>query len=103
MFYKLKEIKMEFLLFGVIAGSAFILLFAKIGLKKIANYEIIVDILSTVGLVLMFAGTFAGMVAGLLGGIIISIFLFVYKRAFGYQKPIIKKMKLNWIDQEPKW
>ena len=44
MFYKLKEIKMEFLLFGVIAGSAFILLFAKIGLKKIANYEIIVDI-----------------------------------------------------------
>ena len=66
---------MEYLLFGIIAGSAFILLFAKIGLKKIANYEIIVDILSTVGLVLMFAGTFAGMVAGLLGGIFISIFL----------------------------
>ena len=63
----------------------------------------IVDILSTVGLVLMFGGTFAGMVAGLLGGIFISIFLFVYKRTFGYQKPIIKKMKLKWVDQDAKW
>ena len=94
---------MEYLLFGIIAGTAFILLFAKIGLKKIANYELIIDIISTVGLVVMFAGTFAGMVAGLLGGIFISVFLFVYKRVFGYQKPIIKKMKLKWVDQEAKW
>ena len=94
---------MEYLLFGIIASAAFILLFAKIGLTQIAHYDLIIDILSTVGLVFMFSGTFAGMVAGLLGGIFISVFLFIYKRVFGYQKPIIKKMKLKWVDKEAKW
>ena len=94
---------MEFLVFGLIAGTAFILLFAKIGLKKIANYEILTDIASTVALVLMFAGTFAGMIAGLVGGILISIFLFIFKRAFGYKKPIIKKWKFKWEEHPPKW
>ena len=48
-----------YLLAGFISACAILFLLAKIGMKRVLNYDIIVDVVSTLALIFMFAGTFA--------------------------------------------
>jgi hypothetical protein len=75
---------------GLIAACAMIFLLIKFNLRRIAKYDIFLDILITFFLIWIFAGTFAGMMAGLFAGAIISIFLYVIKRT-------IPKEELRWV------
>ena len=91
-----------YLLAGFISACAILFLLAKLGMKRVLNYDIIVDIVSTLALIFMFAGTFAGMMAGVIGGAIISIVLFILKKTIGYEKPVRKGFKVHWEHVPPK-
>lgn len=75
---------------GLISAIAIIFLLLKFNLKRIAKYDIVLDVAITFFLIWIFAGTFAGMMAGLFAGAIISIFLYVAKRA-------IPREELRWV------
>ena len=57
-----------FVIAGVFAGLAILFLLAKFDFKKVLWLDVPIDILSTLLLVVMFAGTFAGMMAAVIGG-----------------------------------
>ena len=87
-----------YLLAGFISACAILFLLAKIGMKRVLNYDIIVDVVSTLALIFMFAGTFAGMMAAVIGGCLISMTLYLSKKAMGYKKPRWKKYGYTWED-----
>lgn len=91
-----------YLLAGIISACAILFLLAKLGIKRVLNYDIWVDLLSTLALVFMFAGTFAGMMAGVIGGCIISVVLFILKKTIGYEKPERKGFRVRWVHVPPK-
>lgn len=87
-----------FLIAGVFAGLAILFLLAKFDFKKVLWLDVPVDIISTVLLVIMFAGTFAGMMAAVIGGCIISATLYALKKLRGYKKPRWKKFGYEWVE-----
>lgn len=94
---------MEFyIIAGVFSAFAIIFLLAKFDFKKVLWLDIPIDIMSTILLVIMFAGTFAGMMAAVIGGCIISSFLYVAKRIKGYKKPKWKRFWYEWEDVKPR-
>lgn len=92
---------------GLIAALAIIFLLLKFNFRRVLHHDISIDIGVTVVLCMLFAGTFAGMMTGLVAGCIISIFLFVSKKFFGYERfGIIKTdtfpyRKFGWINVPP--
>ena len=85
-----------YLVAGVASASAILFLLAKLNIKRVLCFDILVDISASIALIIMFAGTFAGMMAGILGGAIISIVLFILKRTIGYEKPKRDGFKIRW-------
>lgn len=75
---------------GLIAALAMIFLLLKFNLKRIAKYDIFLDVVITFFFIWIFAGTFAGMMAGLFAGAMISIFLYWAKRS-------VPQEELRWI------
>lgn len=67
---------------GLLAAVAMIFLLLKLDMKKIAKYDVALDLILSFFFIWIFAGTFAGMMAGLWAGAIISIFLWWAKRNF---------------------
>lgn len=63
-------------------------------LLKIVGYHVWVDIIFSVGLCLMYAGTYNGMIAAFIGGLTLSILLWLVNRIFGYYR---------WSWNEFKW
>ena len=90
-----------YLLAGVISACAILFLLAKFNIKRVCNYEKSVDILASIGLIVIFSGTFAGMMAGVIGGCIISAVLFILKRTVGHEKPVRKGFKVKWVHVPP--
>ena len=71
---------------GLIAALGFIFLLLKFGIRKVARFDIALDIVITFFLMWIFAGTFAGMMAGLTAGLIVSVFLFAIRRTIQTEK-----------------
>ena len=90
------------LITGLIASAAIIFLLLKFNIRRVLNYEILIDVSVTVLLMIIFAGTFAGMMTGLMAGAVISIFLYVARRTIGYEKPGILKTK-SFPYRRPGW
>jgi len=90
------------LMTGLIASAAIIFLLLKFNIRRVLNYEILIDIGVTVLLIIIFAGTFAGMMTGLMAGAVISVFLYVARRTIGYEKPGIIKTK-SFPYRRPGW
>lgn len=92
---------------GLIAACAIIFLLVKLPFRRVLRHDIAIDIGATVLLCVLFAGTFAGMMTGLMAGCIISIFLFVSKKLFGYERFGIVKTdtfpyrRFGWISVPP--
>ena len=88
---------------GLIAALGFIFILLKLGIRKVASFDLTMDIMLTFVLIWIFAGTFAGMMAGLTAGLIISVFLFVARRTMRTEKPKIIKTdkfpfrKVAWV------
>jgi len=83
---------MEFAVLGTLAVSGVltaisvyaVLLFFDI--RKVAGYHVWVDILFSVLLVLVYAGTFSGMITAFAGGLTLTILLVLTKHTIGYAK-----------------
>ena len=91
-----------FLIAGVFAGLAILFLLAKFDFKKVLWLDVPIDIISTVLLVVMFAGTFAGMMAAVIGGCLISLTLLLSKKAIGYKKPVRSGVRFSWQEVKPR-
>jgi len=95
------------ILAGILTAFAFLIMLYKMNLKKILQYDLLVDIAVTFFLMWIFAGTFAGMMAAIIGGLIVSIVLVVLKRTIPRQKfgvvktPSFPYRKLGWITINP--
>lgn len=76
---------------GILSGLGLLLLFAKLGIRKILTFEIPIDIAITGLLIWAFAGTFSGMVAGLMGGLAVSIVLFIMRRTMDREVPYVER------------
>ena len=91
-----------FLIAGVFAGLAILFLLAKFDFKKVLWLDVPIDIISTILLVVMFAGTFAGMMAAVIGGCLISLTLLLSKKAVGYKKPVRSGLRFQWQEVKPR-
>lgn len=91
-----------FVIAGVFAGLAILFLLAKFDFKKVLWLDVPIDILSTLLLVVMFAGTFAGMMAAVIGGCLISLTLLLSKKAVGYKKPVRSGFRFRWQEVKPR-
>ena len=87
---------------GVFSALAILFLLAKFDFKKVLWLDVPVDIISTMLLIVMFAGTFAGMMAAVIGGCLISVTLLLTKKAVGYKKPKWKKFGYEWQEVKPR-
>jgi MFS superfamily sulfate permease-like transporter len=91
---------------GVLTFLGLILLLLKLSpgtLKRLVGANFAVDLVMTVGFVLLFAatGTFAGMMTGIIAGLMLSVFLLVAKWVFPHKKLERKGWKLTWTEQKP--
>lgn len=89
---------MFYVVAGIVSAMAILFLLAKFDFKKVLWLDVPIDIISTVLLIIMFAGTFAGMMAAVIGGCIISITLYAMKKLKGYKKPMRNKFKYEWVE-----
>ena len=91
-----------YLIAGIASAIAILFMLAKLNIKKVLCFDILVDIGASIALIVMFAGTFAGMKAAILGGAIISIVLFILKKTIGYEKPKREGFKVRWVNVPPR-
>lgn len=83
------------------AAGAIIFLLLKMDIRKVLAFDLGVDVIATVALIIMFSGTFGGMMAAVLAGCIISAFLYILKRTRGYKKPVRKGVWFTWKEVGP--
>lgn len=76
---------------------------ARFGLRKFLGYSALVDILFTVLMFMMFAGTFSGIVAGAFAGLFMTLLLYVLKAAVGYERFQRVGWKWKWVRHEGVW
>ena len=67
---------MDIILISLISAAGSLILLSKIfGFHRIIRFQVIVDLLLTVGLPILFLGTFSGMAVAFLAGVFVSVFL----------------------------
>ena len=71
---------------GLLTAMGIVFLLYKVGCNKILGYDVIVDIVATLGLMYIFAGTYSGMMAAIIGGLFISVILIIAKKFVSYEK-----------------
>ena len=71
---------------GLLTAMGIIFLLYKVGFKRVLGYDVLIDIVATIGLMYIFAGTYSGMMAGIVGGLFVSVVLLVAKKFMGYEK-----------------
>jgi len=88
---------------GIVSALGLLFLLFKFGVRKVINYDIIIDVFVTAFLIYALAGTYSGMMAALFGGLIVSITLFILKKTM-YREQLrlvrISKFpyrKLDWV------
>lgn len=77
---------MTILLLGIATAiGAWIIMF-KLGIRKVLNFEVPIDVAFTLGLVAYLSGTISGAMIGVVAGIALSILLAMSKKLFGIEK-----------------
>lgn len=71
---------------GALCGLSVFFHVLKMGVKRIAGYDIYVDLTLSFLLMILFHGTQGGMMVALIGGLIISVMLRTMRWTLGYQK-----------------
>lgn len=71
---------------GALCGLAVMLHALKMGVKRIAGYDIYIDLFLSFLLMVLFHGTQGGMMVALIGGLVISVWLRLMRWVNGYQK-----------------
>lgn len=81
---------------GVISALAIYVLFIKVGIRRVCGYDVAADILATLLLMVMFAGTYTGMIAAVIAGLLLSVMLLATKRLLGYERLTLDNGHLSW-------
>lgn len=88
---------------GIVSALGLLFLIFKFGIRKVINYDILIDIFVTALLMYALAGTYSGMMAALVGGLIVSVTLFILKKTM-YREQLrlvrISKFpyrKIDWV------
>lgn len=76
----------DYLIISVFTALAVYVVLLKIGIRKVLAYEVTVDIIVTVALLVLFSGTLTGIVAATFAGLLFSIIMYVSKLILGYEK-----------------
>ena len=71
---------------GLLTALGIVFLLYKVGFKRVLGYDVIVDIVATIGLMYVFSGTYSGMMAAIIGGLFISVILIIAKKFVDYEK-----------------
>ncbi len=87
---------MGIIFFATITVAAFILVMWKIDIHYFTGYQITSDIVGTVLMTFLYAGTYTGMAVAVLGGFMLTIALSVQRWVFGYKVLEGVNGKLKW-------
>lgn len=83
------------LILGFLVALALLIMFYKlVGWKQILEHHILVDVVATLALGLMFAGTMHGLMVAIMAGLMISIGLMVARKTMPKPKPKPKYRKV---------
>lgn len=89
------------LLAGFVLCIAMLLTMARMDILKWLGYATIVDVLFTIVMFEMFAGTFMGIVAGAFAGLCMTTLLYVLKYLMGYKRLRMyrqgARMGVHWV------
>jgi len=97
---------------GLLTAVAFLILLLKLRgdtLRKLLGFDIYLDIIATLVMMKLFAGTFGGMMAAIIGGLAFSVALIVIKKCIGYKKLSVVNSDdyimpgLRWVSVNPIW
>jgi len=97
---------------GLLTAFAILILIMKLKgdtVRKLLGFDIYLDLLVTLIMLVAFAGTYAGMMAAIIGGLTFSITLIALKKVMGYKKLQYVNDKdhlvptLRWVDVAPIW
>jgi hypothetical protein len=80
---------------------AFWLLTMKIGVLRVLGYELWIDIVISIAIIVVLTGTTSGSIIALLGGAIVSLSLSIAKAAFGFER--FDFATREWRYTGPKW
>ena len=96
---------MEMVIIGIVTAIAALVVLLKLNIYRFLWAEVAVDILFSIALLMMFAGTLGGMVAAMVAGLVLSLTLWALKKRIGYDKPVIcgrwYKPRLDWQKVRP--
>lgn len=76
----------DYLIISIFTALAVYVVILKIGIRKVLAYEVTVDIVVTIVLMILFSGTLTGIVAATFAGLFFSIIMYISKLIFGYEK-----------------
>lgn len=80
---------------------AFWLLTAKIGILRVLGYELWIDIMISLAIIVVLTGTTSGSIIALLGGALVSLTLSIAKKLLGYERYSFKERR--WLYTGPAW
>jgi hypothetical protein len=69
--------------------------FRVVTLRRILAYHAVLDVVVTVGLVMMLSGSFAGIMIAIFAGAMMSLILTFARRILGYEKRVIRKCNMG--------
>lgn len=84
---------------GILTAISIVIIALKFNrkwLRRFLGYDILFDLLITIGFMVFLAGTFAGALVAIISGMFVSIMFIVIKRFIGYERLSFKDKKLNW-------
>ena len=89
---------MTLLITGMLTALGVWIILLKLGIRKVLNFEVPIDVTFTIGLVMYMAGTFSGIMTGVVAGIALSLLLALSKKMWGVEKINWKR----WFKREEK-
>ena len=85
---------------GLLSAVSVFVIMWRINLRRFMGYPVLCDITVCASLAWIFHGSFAGMAAAILAALFFTIFISIYRWAFGYEKWLGKR---GWIRFKGKW
>ena len=77
------------ILMGALSALAILLVMFRLGIKRFLRWPALTDVLVSVLLAWVFAGTLGGMIAAITGGLIFSVLLFIIQKV----APVVPKAR----------
>lgn len=85
------------ILMGGLVAIGTIILSHKLGIRKVAGNDIAADIVLSVGLAVLFAGTMSGLMIAAIAGIIVSLYLIAVKKTVQVERLSFHGLKPQWV------